>query len=134
MQSFFSREGRTVFEDPDRGGRKYLPQINEWSKGTMSWKCERAGGSEHVPVWEAYPVCTYLRLTVDPRLRSSIASMFIFMHVGCEEELPHFIAQGYTKQAAKEASAKLMALSGHCVSSLRRSLCYGATLLIFLWS
>lgn len=38
------------------------------------------------------------------------------MYLGREEELPHFTAQGPTKQAAKEASARLMALSGHCVS------------------
>ena len=57
--SFFARRGTKHFESPDEGGRKYLPQINEWSLGCIEWKCERAGGSEHVPLWEAYPICKY---------------------------------------------------------------------------
>ena len=60
MDSFFNRQGTKKFEDPEQGGRKYLPQVNEWSVGTILWNCERAGGLEHVPVWEAYPVCTYI--------------------------------------------------------------------------
>ncbi|EKM61420.1 uncharacterized protein PHACADRAFT_248004, partial [Phanerochaete carnosa HHB-10118-sp] len=90
IAGFCDRLGTRSFEDPDQGGRGYLPQVNEWARGAIEWNCERAGGLEHVPLWEAYPIWR-------------------------DEHLPMFIAQGPSKQAAKEASARLMAKSGHCV-------------------
>ena len=39
------------------------------------------------------------------------------------EVLADFTAEGRSKKAAKEAAAKLMALSGHCVSSASVILC-----------
>lgn len=38
-------------------------------------------------------------------------------YLGRDEDLIQFTAQGPSKQRAKEASAKLMAMSKHCVSS-----------------
>lgn len=55
--SFLARHGTHRFEDPDQGGRGYLPQVNEWARGAIEWRCERAGGFEHMPVWEAFPIC-----------------------------------------------------------------------------
>lgn len=87
--SFFNRTGTHRFENPDHGGRKYLPQVNEWSFGTMMWVCERSGGVDHLPQWDAYPVWR-------------------------GEELKQFHASGQSKQKAKEDAAKQMAFSGHC--------------------
>lgn len=87
----------------------YLPQVNEWARGAIEWRCERAGGAEHMPLWEAYPVCKcsqFLQLLP-----------YELCHAGRDEELTVFTASGANKQIAKEASAKLMALSGHCVSA-----------------
>ncbi|EKM61486.1 uncharacterized protein PHACADRAFT_135187 [Phanerochaete carnosa HHB-10118-sp] len=86
---FCARQGTHDFEDPEQGGRRYLPQVNKWGRGAVEWRCERAGGAEHVPLWEAYPIWR-------------------------DEPLLMFNAQGPSKQAAKEASARLMAESGHC--------------------
>lgn len=90
MPSFFDRQGTQTFQEPVEGTKwGYLPQVNEWARGAIEWRCERAGGAEHMPLWEAYPVWR-------------------------DEELTVFTASGANKQIAKEASAKLMALSGHC--------------------
>lgn len=47
----------------------------------------------------------------------------IIMRTDKEEVLANFTAEGRSKKAAKEAAAKLMALSGHCVSSASVILC-----------
>lgn len=60
VMGFFARPGTRRFEDPTQGGRGYLPQVNEWAQGAIEWRTERAGGSEHVPLWEAHPVCEYI--------------------------------------------------------------------------
>ncbi|GJE86212.1 hypothetical protein PsYK624_022920 [Phanerochaete sordida] len=86
---FLARHSTKRFDDPEAGGRKYLPQINEWAQGCIEWRCDRSGGLEHMPLWDAYPVWR-------------------------DEPLPMFNATGPSKQAAKEASARLMAQSGHC--------------------
>lgn len=57
MAGFFEREGRQKFENPEEGGRGYLPQVNEWAVGSILWQCERVGGNDHQPQWEAHPVC-----------------------------------------------------------------------------
>lgn len=110
MPSFFDRQGTQTFQEPVEGTKwGYLPQVNEWARGAIEWRCERAGGAEHMPLWEAYPVCKcshFLQLLP-----------YDLYHTGRDEELTVFTASGANKQIAKEASAKLMALSGHCVSA-----------------
>ena len=112
--SFFDRNGTQKFENPDNGGRKYLAQINEWSIGTITWVCERAGGFDHLPQWDAYPVCAY-GSRQRPMLSFKYASTILIFNIGRGEELKQFNASGLTKQKAKEDAAKQMALSGHCV-------------------
>ena len=58
---FLSRAGHQAFkfDDPDKGGRGYLPQLNEWAQSmrkNLKWDCEYAGGAAHMPLWEACPI------------------------------------------------------------------------------
>lgn len=56
--TFYERRGSHVFRAP----RGYLPQINEWAKNAMTWKVERHGGREHIPIFLATPICEFLAM------------------------------------------------------------------------
>ncbi|KAH8102391.1 hypothetical protein BXZ70DRAFT_928400 [Cristinia sonorae] len=71
----------------------FLPQVNEWSRGCVAWYVHRVGGPEHIPKFQAIPIF-------------------------CGQPLYAYARVGFTKQSAKEAAARAMALSGHCVSYL----------------
>ena len=34
--------------------------MNEWSKSTIAWNVIRVGGVDHMPVFEAFPICESL--------------------------------------------------------------------------
>jgi hypothetical protein len=60
---FMERNGTYRFENPeDGGGRGYLPQLHEWAQSVrkeLKWQSGRAGGKEHMPLWESTPVCKH---------------------------------------------------------------------------
>ncbi|RPD57125.1 hypothetical protein L226DRAFT_607413 [Lentinus tigrinus ALCF2SS1-7] len=90
LQSFMDRRPETnhEFREPSSVWG-YLPQLNQWAGTKLVWEVDRAGGEPHLPTWTAIPIYEGERLEV-------------------------FKASGTSKKAAKEAAAKLMALSGHC--------------------
>ncbi len=57
--SFYDRVGNHQFQEPTQMWG-YWPQLNEWSKSTIAWNVIRVGGLDHVPVFEAYPICESL--------------------------------------------------------------------------
>ena len=89
----------------------YLPQINEWSKGLLEWSTNRVGGEDHIPIFSATPICKFQYNQSSLRCSSNVA------YLDRGEVLENFTAVGPSKKAAKEAAARLMALSGHCVSN-----------------
>ena len=73
--------------------------------------------------WSGRRIVLAVRLTRQLGWRSPYVSTFHLCHVPQSdcfadegEKLDIFKAEGPSKRAAKEAAAKLMALSGHCVS------------------
>lgn len=113
------RNGTHVFTEPSSVWG-YLPQINEWSKGLLEWSTNRVGGADHIPVFSATPICKF---------RCYLSSLRCFSNTAVArldrgEVLENFTAVGPSKKAAKEAAATLMALSGHCVSNSRVTICF----------
>ncbi|KAI0756291.1 hypothetical protein C8Q80DRAFT_21308 [Daedaleopsis nitida] len=91
---FMDRKGTYVFREPSSVWG-YLPQLHEWAMKTrveLTWEAERIGGKDHMPDFKAIPVFMGERLEV-------------------------FAAYGPSKKEAKEEAARLMATSGHCVST-----------------
>lgn len=89
--AFEDRVGNHQFQDAAKGWG-YLPQVHEWAAKEhkpIEWITTRVGGSAHMPDFEAYPVW-------------------------CGQHLRMFTQKASSKQKAKEASAKAMAMSGHC--------------------
>lgn len=56
IMSFSERVGTHSFRAPSAVWG-YLAQVNEWSRGQMTWKTFFVGGEVHMPVYRAVPVC-----------------------------------------------------------------------------
>ena len=56
--SFYDRVGNHQFQPPTKEWG-YWPQLNEWSRNTITWNIIRIGGADHQPVFEAYPICEF---------------------------------------------------------------------------
>ena len=104
--SFFDRVGTHVFQPPTQMWG-YWPQINEWSRSTVTWHIERVGGQDHIPEFEGYPICEYRLLL----LKNITANL----HIVRGEELRVYTARAGSKKAVMEEASRMMALSGHCV-------------------
>ena len=104
--SFYDRVGNHQFQAPTKEWG-YWPQLNEWSRNTITWNIVRIGGADHQPVFEAYPICK------SPVLESMVLLMRMLPDRG--EELRDYTARGPNKKTAIEAASQLMATSGHCV-------------------
>ncbi|KAI0347984.1 hypothetical protein BDW22DRAFT_1350110, partial [Trametopsis cervina] len=92
VTAFEDRQGIHQFQSGVTGW-KYLPQVNEWAakqRRPIEWVVTRVSGQAHQPVFSAYPIWN-------------------------NEHLTAYTRQGPNKQAAKEASAEAVAMSGHCV-------------------
>ncbi|KAI0640016.1 hypothetical protein C8Q77DRAFT_1045750 [Trametes polyzona] len=74
----------------------YTPQLHEWAmkkRYRLEWQFERVDGKDHIPVFAATPIFE-------------------------GEVLTAYRALGNSKKHAKERASEMMALSGHCVSTL----------------
>ncbi|KZS91598.1 hypothetical protein SISNIDRAFT_487266 [Sistotremastrum niveocremeum HHB9708] len=90
MESFKSAVGTQKFHEP-RGAQTYLYQVNLWGGNDLRWHESTIDGrEEHDPVWQVVPIYK-------------------------DEFLADYAACAPTKKGALEASAKALALSGHCL-------------------
>ncbi|KAK7686679.1 hypothetical protein QCA50_010279 [Cerrena zonata] len=87
-ESFNDRVGTHTFRAPSAVWG-YLAQVNEWSRGRLTWKTVFVAGEAHMPVYRAIPVWN-------------------------GEELSSYAREGPTKKTAMEAAAAAIAMSGHC--------------------
>ena len=55
---FNDRVGTHIFRPPSAVWG-YLAQVNEWSRGRLTWKTVFVAGEVHMPVYRAIPVCGY---------------------------------------------------------------------------
>lgn len=57
--SFLERSGTYTFIEPSTVWG-YLPQLHEWAmkaRVELGWEAERIGGKDHIPDFQAIPVC-----------------------------------------------------------------------------